>query len=278
MGCKWYINTGSSQETGSTMLRKAYLDGPFGQLHYLTEGDGPAIVLLHQMVQSSRQFRPAMQYLAQHGLRAIAVDLPGFGMSDGPDDPPSAEQYATIVPALLDHLGLEKAIVCGHHTGASVAVACAHQFPDRVSKLVVHGTPFFTAEERTERVSRPHMPMKIERDGSHFKTLWDKLAEFSGDASSEILNWTVLLTFSAGEKEWFGHNAVYTYDMGPALEALQMPVCVISNRGDMVHPSDKRVAEARPDFAYREMEETFTYHVVYDQPELWAKMVAEFVK
>ena len=53
---------------------------------------------------------------------------------------------------------------------------------------------------------------------------------------------------------------------------------MISNRGDMVHPSDKRVVEARPDFVYREMEDTGTYQVVYDQPEIWAELVAEFVK
>jgi len=261
------------------MLRKAYLDGPFGQLHYVVEGDGPTIVLLHQMVQSSLQFQPAMPYLAGHGLRAVAVDLPGFGMSNGPADPPTAEQYAAVVPALLDHLELDNAFVCGHHTGATVAVACGHRYPDRVSKLVLHGTPFFTAEERAERLQRPHLAMTLEKDGSHLQGLWDKLTALSHhEASLEIINWSVLLRYLAGEKEWYGHHAVYTYDMAPALAALAMPVCVITNRGDMVHPSDKRVIETRPDFDYREMAEPGTYHVVYDQPKIWAAMVADFVK
>ncbi len=261
------------------MLRKAYMDGPFGQLHYVSDGEGPTIVLLHQMVQSSVQFAPAMPYLVSHGLKPVAVDMPGFGMSEGPEDPPTAVQYASIVPALLDQLGVDKAIICGHHTGAMVAVACGHRYPDRVSKLVIHGTPFYTPEERAERLQRPHLAMTLTEDGSHLTTLWDKFRTLTNhEASLEITNWTVLLRYLAGEKEWFGHHAAYTYDMAPALAALQMPVCVISNRGDMVHSNDKRVVAARPDFTYREMEATGTYQFVYDQPEIWAETVADFVK
>ena len=45
--------------------------------------------------------------LAQQGIQAIAVDIPGYGMSDTPDHPPSIAEYAQMVPAILDHLGLQ---------------------------------------------------------------------------------------------------------------------------------------------------------------------------
>ena len=261
------------------MPRKAYIDGPFGQLHYLVEGSGPTLVLLHQMVQSSLQFQPALPHLAARGLRAVAVDMPGYGMSDGPQEPPSAEDYAQVVPALLDHLEVDRAIVCGHHTGATVAVACAHRYPERVSKLILHGTPFFNVEERAQRLARPHLNVALSEDGSHLKTLWDKLRGLTdGKASLEITNWTVLLRYLAGDNDWYGHNAVYTYDMAPALAALAIPVRVISNRGDMIHPFDKRVIEARPDFDYVEMTEAGTYQVIFDAPETWAALVADFAQ
>ncbi|MGB1876227.1 MAG: alpha/beta fold hydrolase, partial [Rhodospirillaceae bacterium] len=75
-------------------MKKYYVDGPMGQVHVRELGEGPALVLLHQTAWSSLQFKHAMPYLADRGLRCIAIDTPGYGLSDGPDDPPSIQDYA----------------------------------------------------------------------------------------------------------------------------------------------------------------------------------------
>jgi pimeloyl-ACP methyl ester carboxylesterase len=72
-------------------ITRGYADGPFGQLHYEMAGEGTPLILLHQMVQSAMQFRPALPHLAARGIKAIAVDLPGYGVSATPDHAPSMD-------------------------------------------------------------------------------------------------------------------------------------------------------------------------------------------
>lgn len=62
-------------------------------------------------------------------MRAIGVDMPGFGGSDPTPDTPTIADYAQVVPAVLDALGLEKAAILGHHTGALAATEAAVLFP-----------------------------------------------------------------------------------------------------------------------------------------------------
>ncbi len=257
-------------------ITKGYANGPFGQLHYEQAGDGVPMILLHQMVQSAVQYRPALPHLAAQGVHAVAVDLPGYGMSDTPDHAPSMDEYASIVPAMLDHLEWDRAVICGHHTGASASCAVAQRYPDLVSKLIIHGVPYYTKEEMTGRASGSHGARPIAEDGSHFDELWDMWFKAGkGDASLDITHWSVITYFLAGETEWHGHNAVYTHDIWSCVDAIQAPTLLISNTGDMLNPQDRRLAEARPDFEYKEIEGG-TFQYVYDDAETWAGIVAEF--
>ena len=83
---------------------RAYIDGPWGQIHVRVAGKAsdPTVVILHQMTWSSEQYAHALPELASRGVRAIAVDIPGYGESDGPSDPPTAAQYADALPSRVD--------------------------------------------------------------------------------------------------------------------------------------------------------------------------------
>lgn len=257
-------------------ITKGYAKGPFGQLHYEEIGGGMPMILLHQMVQSAVQFRPALPVLAQKGVHAVAVDLPGYGMSDTPYHAPSMDEYASIVPAMLEHMGWDKAVICGHHTGAAAACAVAHRHPNIVSKLVVHGVPYYTKEEMAGRASGSHRAKSIVADGSHLQELWEMWYKAGkGEASSDVTQWSVINYFIAGETEWHGHSAVYGHDIWTAVDSIQAPTLLISNTGDMLNPQDRRLSEARPDFEYHEIEGG-TFQYVYDDAETWAGIVAEF--
>jgi pimeloyl-ACP methyl ester carboxylesterase len=124
----------ASAETAAIALRTSQANGV--ELHYLTAGHGPAVILLHGYTQTSRMWRPIIPLLAAK-FTVIAPDLPGIGDSAIPADGLDMKNAAIRVHALLKSLGVEKARVVGHDIGLMVAYAYAAQFPAETEKLVV---------------------------------------------------------------------------------------------------------------------------------------------
>ena len=106
------------------------------ELHYLTGGQGPAVILMHGYAETSRMWRPVIPVLAKR-FRVIAPDLPGIGDSGIPADGLDMKSAATRIHALARSLGVEKARVVGHDIGLMVAYAYAAQFPAETEKLVL---------------------------------------------------------------------------------------------------------------------------------------------
>src|SRR2546423_12901197 len=106
------------------------------ELHYLTAGRGPSVILLHGYAETSRMWRPLMPILAER-FTVIAPDLPGIGDSGIPANGLDMKTSATRIHALARSLGVEKARVVGHDIGLMVAYAYATQFPAETEKLVV---------------------------------------------------------------------------------------------------------------------------------------------
>lgn len=106
------------------------------KLHYLTAGQGPALILLHGYTQTSRMWRPLIDKLKDR-FTVIAPDLPGIGDSDIPKDGCDMKTAATRIHALAKAIGVTAARVVGHDIGLMVAYAYAAQFPAEVEKLVV---------------------------------------------------------------------------------------------------------------------------------------------
>lgn len=106
------------------------------KIHYLTSGQGPAVLLLHGYTQTSRMWRPLIEKLKEK-FTVIAPDLPGIGDSDIPKTGADMKTAAIRIHALAISLGVTKARVVGHDIGLMVAYAYAAQFPAEVEKLVV---------------------------------------------------------------------------------------------------------------------------------------------
>jgi pimeloyl-ACP methyl ester carboxylesterase len=106
------------------------------QLHYLTAGQGPPVILLHGFAETSQMWRPIIPLLAEK-FRVIAPDLPGIGDFSIPADKIDMISSASRIHALVRSLGVEKARVVGHDIGLMVAYAYATQFPAETEKLVV---------------------------------------------------------------------------------------------------------------------------------------------
>jgi len=108
---------------------------------YLEEGGGAPAILLHgsSLGSSADVFRRNLKALGAAGIRAIAVDLPGFGKSDPAEDLSGAARNAFILK-FMDALGLQRATLIGHSSSGGPAVNIALKHPDRVSHVIVLGT------------------------------------------------------------------------------------------------------------------------------------------
>jgi haloalkane dehalogenase len=116
------------------------------RLHYVDEGHGPPVVMVHGNPTWSFYFRGLIAGL-RHDHRVIAPDHIGCGLSDKPPD----ERYdytlarrVADLEALLDHLGLrDNLTLVLHDWGGMIGMAFAHRHPERVRRLVVLNTAAF---------------------------------------------------------------------------------------------------------------------------------------
>ena len=110
------------------------------RLHYLEQGSGEPVLLLHGWPTSSFLWRNMLGTLAEHN-RAIALDLPGFGRSDKPLDASySFGFYARALSGFLDALELKSVGLAVHDLGGPVGLYWASQDPRRVRKLALLNT------------------------------------------------------------------------------------------------------------------------------------------
>ncbi len=259
--------------------RRGYIASPYGQLHYREHGDAnqnKAVLLLHQTAWSSIQWRGVQPLLAAAGYRSIAPDTPGYGMSDGPAELPRIEDYAAAMVGLLDELGPERILIAGHHTGSSIGAALAALLPGRVAGLAMHAPSLYTEQEKATLLGYPHWDQSLKEDGSHWTARWDFARKATGGkAKLEATQLSVMMFFTTGATEWFGHHAVFNYDLASALKAVDVPTLVLSNTGDMSHEKVSRALKLRPDFQYAELEGG-TVYIVYEEPQRWSRPVLEF--
>ena len=118
--------------------RFALIDGVW--VHYQEAGltDAPPIILIHGFTASNFVWSDVFLQIAGSGFHVIAPDLVGFGFSGKPKDGEyTIDAQARMITRLMDHLGIERAMLVGSSYGGAVAATCALDCPERVERLVL---------------------------------------------------------------------------------------------------------------------------------------------
>jgi pimeloyl-ACP methyl ester carboxylesterase len=106
------------------------------RLHYRIGGEGPLLVLVHGITNSSASWEPVFATLARR-FTVIAPDLLGHGDSAKPRGDYSLGANASLLRDFMLALGHERATIVGHSLGGGIAMQFAYQFPDRIERLVL---------------------------------------------------------------------------------------------------------------------------------------------
>ncbi|WP_407540765.1 alpha/beta hydrolase [Deinococcus radiomollis] len=109
--------------------------GPY-KVFFKSEGAGKPMLLIHGYPLSGELFKNNRAALAKAGFQVITVDLPGFGRSTAPDMNASIENYARIVLASMDAIGLKTATVGGMSMGGMTLLQMYKLAPSRFTGLV----------------------------------------------------------------------------------------------------------------------------------------------
>jgi pimeloyl-ACP methyl ester carboxylesterase len=212
-----------------------------------TEGDGPAVVLMHGLTATRRYVVHGSHALARAGYWTVAYDARGHGESDPAPDP-GAYEYSDLADdlrAVLDGLEIERGAIAGVSMGAHTAVRLALEDPERVTALVLI-TPAYdgSGDERWQGLAEALEDGGI--DG--FLSVWD-----AGDLDER---WSTAAIKSARQRlERHRHldavaDALRVVPSSPPFDGLgelariEVPTLVVGSRdeADPVHPL--AVAEA----------------------------------
>jgi microsomal epoxide hydrolase len=107
------------------------------------QGEGVPVVLCHGFPELAFSWRHQVKALSEAGLRAIAPDQRGYGLTDRPDDVKTYDlkHLCDDLAGMLDALGIQKAVFCGHDWGGGVVWAMVRLHPERCLGVIGVNTP-----------------------------------------------------------------------------------------------------------------------------------------
>lgn len=111
------------------------------------EGAGPAVLLLHAFPCDSSLWDGQVGAITAAGFRVLVPDLPGFGSSPLPTDPPELDHVAVALAEALDERGIERFALAGLSLGGYLAMALLRRIPERITALMLVDTKAVTDPE-----------------------------------------------------------------------------------------------------------------------------------
>jgi len=210
--------------------------------------EAPLVVYMHGLLLDSDLNRGIAQALAEQGYQVALLDLLGHGRSDKPTHASEyrIDSYADQAIALVDHLGVDKAVLGGISLGANVSLFAASGYPERVRALVLEMPVLEWAVPSSALLFVPmvlaaHYGRRVLNVTSGLmrrlpRTRWGPVntmmnaASLSPDVMAAVL------------------HGVLVGPVGPTQEqrrAIQTPTLILAHRNDVIHPFDDAVNLAK---------------------------------
>lgn len=269
---------------------------PRMQAHVLEAGEGEPLLIFHGGDGEAVTWAPLMAPL-QARARVLAVDRPGFGLSDAFDyrRVDLRTHAADFAVSLLDALGLESATLVGGSMGGFFALAAALAHPDRVRRVVLVGYALGTTKEMPPALrilgGVPGMSRLFMRHRGTMKAQKSQYREmFHIDPAtvpdlyfetriagiglpSERGTWARLLRRVAGLRGL--RPEVY---LGDELPRLSVPTLVLWGERDMAPPEAGRAVAAQIPGARFEVLEGVGHFPFLEDPERSARLISRFLR
>ncbi len=214
------------------------------KIHYVAEGHGPLVVMVHGFPDYWATWKPLMATLAADGYRAVALDNRGYNLSDKPQGEAAYAMPNLVgdVAAVVGAEGQKNTILIGHDWGASIAWNTTFARPDLVNKLIIMAVP------HPAGLAREMATNKAQQAGSNYARNFQKEGSEKSMTAEGLARWVQDPKEKAGYIEAFKrsdfgammnyYRANYPKGVGdtaappPATPPVTVPVLVIHGMKD----------------------------------------------
>lgn len=243
----------------SAPLRFGYVDTAHGQMHYRAAGLGEpltrSVLLLHWTPGSGAQYDALLHELARRGFRAFAPDLAGYGASPGGARDWLIADFAKNVLEIAQVLTPVPFALLGGHVAAEVAAQAALMAPERISHLILDGSPTWDREFRHKLLAdiRPTAPKPVE-DGSHLVQWWQHILwemkmwqpDFKLNDIGSAQAMRVLLNDLQSRFDFSGLRALAEFEMADCLRQITVPTLALTAETDPLRDQHEKVLSLLP--------------------------------
>jgi len=162
-----------------------YADNGGVKIHYVVQGKGPLVVLIHGFPDYWATWKPLMKTLNAAGYRTAAMDLRGYNLSDKPKGEAAYAMPNLVadVAAVIKAEGQPGAIVIGHDWGAAIAWQVAMQRPELVRRLVILSVP------HPAGMARELATNKAQQEGSDYARNFQKPGSEKALTAEGLAGW-----------------------------------------------------------------------------------------
>ena len=217
------------------------------RLHYEIAGEGPTLVWLHGLMGSiagSHLFGGDLSGLAGRGFRLVQYDARGHGESGYTQDEADYTwaAHAEDMRALLDELGIERAMIGGGSMGAGVSITFALTHPERVEKLVLIAPPPLAETVGTAQQVLGGLATLIESAGvEQAAEIVMQLPDFAMLKESDPAQFALMRDWLRSQNAASVVQAIRGLLFGPALPderfgEITAPALIVAHPGDPIHP------------------------------------------
>jgi pimeloyl-ACP methyl ester carboxylesterase len=250
-------------------------------LHYAERGDrmGEAILFLHAYTDSWFAFSRVLPLLSP-SYHAFAPDERGHGDSDKPECCYTANDFSADVDAFMDEVGIDEATLVGDSSGGMIAQRVALEYPQRVSRLVLMGSPttllnneaVMEAGEQMRALEDPISPEFIRE--FHMSTIHNPVPE-------EFLSTALSETLKVPARVWrdYMEGVVLKVDDTTRLGEIEAPTLILWGERDAILGREEQEwrSGAIPDARLKVYPDT-GHAVAFERPEWVVRDLEEFIE
>jgi pimeloyl-ACP methyl ester carboxylesterase len=251
-------------------------------LHYAERGDreGEAIVFLHAYVDSWFSYSRVLALLSP-SYHAFAPDQRGHGDSDKPECCYTADDFTADVDVFMEAVGIEEATLAGDSSGGMIAQRVALDYPHRVSRLVLIGSPTTLVNNETVMEAGEQMLAALEDPipPEFVRGFWESTIHHP--VPEEILRAALSQTLKVPARVWrdYHEGVALTLDDTPRLGEIEAPTLILWGERDAVLGREEQEwrAAAIPNATLKVYPDT-GHAVAWERPEWVVQDLQEFIE